>query len=182
MEIHRGTVTVLLRARRPASRKAQPIRFWSCARPLLRSVAPRKLNNLSIASLVGLMLALFLRSCRSSRDRITRRKMPDDRRHPGSRLCPDDENEEARLLSGLPQRRLRLERLPRSPLQRPFRRGRYSDPSLLITSTVPGEGKSVTAYNLAVEWPWTGRNVILSIPTSTSYHARKGQSAQQPRT
>ena len=186
MEIHRGTVTLLLKSvedlglRKKATH--DPVLVIAPASPAVQ-VAPKKLNNLVYASLVGLMLGLCFALLQEFLD--DRINSPEDARRivgtPALGYVPMIENEEARLLSGSRSGGSVLEsyRVLRSNVR--FAAVDTPIHSLLITSTVPGEGKSVTAYNLAVAMALDGRNVILvdtDLRRPTMHE--KAKVAQQP--
>ena len=186
MEIHRGTVTLLLKSvedlglRQKATHS--PVLVIAPAGPAIQ-VAPKKLNNLVYASLVGLMLGLCFALLQEFLD--DRINSPEDARRivgtPALGYVPMIENEEARLLSGSRSGGSVLEsyRVLRSNVR--FAAVDTPIHSLLVTSTVPGEGKSVTAYNLAVAMALDGRNVILvdtDLRRPTMHE--KAKVAQQP--
>ncbi len=166
MEVHRGTVTLLLKSVEDLGLRKQathdPVLVIAPAAPAIQ-VAPKKLNNMVYASLVGLMLGLCFALLQEFLD--DRINSPEDARRivgtPALGYVPMIENEEARLLSGSRSGGSVLEsyRVLRSNVR--FAAVDTPIHSLLITSTVPGEGKSVTAYNLAVAMALDGRNVIL---------------------
>ncbi len=166
MEVHRGTVTLLLKSVEDLGLRQKathdPVLVIAPAAPAVQ-VAPKKLNNLVYASLVGLMLGLCFALLQEFLD--DRINSPEDARRivgtPALGYVPMIENEEARLLSGSRSGGSVLEsyRVLRSNVR--FAAVDTPIHSLLITSTVPGEGKSVTAYNLAVAMALDGRNVIL---------------------
>jgi succinoglycan biosynthesis transport protein ExoP len=166
MEIHRGTVTLLLKSVEDLGLRQKathdPVLVIAPAAPAVQ-VAPKKLNNLVYASLVGLMLGLCFALLQEFLD--DRINSPEDARRivgtPALGYVPMIENEEARLLSGSRSGGSVLEsyRVLRSNVR--FAAVDTPIHSLLVTSTVPGEGKSVTAYNLAVAMALDGRNVIL---------------------
>jgi succinoglycan biosynthesis transport protein ExoP len=186
MEIHRGTVTLLLKSVEDLGLRKQathdPVLVIAPAAPAVQ-VAPKKLNNLVYASLVGLMLGLCFALLQEFLD--DRINSPEDARRivgtPALGYVPMIENEEARLLSGSRSGGSVLEsyRVLRSNVR--FAAVDTPIHSLLITSTVPGEGKSVTAYNLAVAMALDGRNVILvdtDLRRPTMHE--KAKVAQQP--
>jgi len=186
MEIHRGTVTLLLKSVEDLGLRMKathdPVLVIAPAAPAVQ-VAPKKLNNLVYASLVGLMLGLCFALLQEFLD--DRINSPEDARRivgtPALGYVPMIENEEARLLSGSRSGGSVLEsyRVLRSNVR--FAAVDTPIHSLLITSTVPGEGKSVTAYNLAVAMALDGRNVILvdtDLRRPTMHE--KAKVAQQP--
>ncbi len=186
MEIHRGTVTLLLKSVEELALRQKathdPVLVIAPAAPAVQ-VAPKKLNNLVYASLVGLMLGLCFALLQEFLD--DRINSPEDARRivgtPALGYVPMIENEEARLLSGSRSGGSVLEsyRVLRSNVR--FAAVDTPIHSLLITSTVPGEGKSVTAYNLAVAMALDGRNVILvdtDLRRPTMHE--KAKVAQQP--
>jgi succinoglycan biosynthesis transport protein ExoP len=186
MEIHRGTVTLLLKSVEDLGLRQKathdPVLVIAPAAPAVQ-VAPKKLNNLVYASLVGLMLGLCFALLQEFLD--DRINSPEDARRivgtPALGYVPMIENEEARLLSGSRSGGSVLEsyRVLRSNVR--FAAVDTPIHSLLITSTVPGEGKSVTAYNLAVAMALDGRNVILvdtDLRRPTMHE--KAKVAQQP--
>jgi succinoglycan biosynthesis transport protein ExoP len=113
--------------------------------------------------LIGVMLGLCFALLQEFLD--DRINSPEDARRivgtPALGYVPMIENEDARLLSGSRGGGSVLEsyRVLRSNVR--FAAIDSTIRSLLVTSTVPGEGKSVTAYNLAVSMALDGRNVIL---------------------
>ena len=186
MEIHRGTVTLLLKSVEDLGLRRQathdPVLVIAPASPAVQ-IAPKKLNNLVYASLVGLMLGLCFALLQEFLD--DRINSPEDARRivgtPALGYVPMIENEEARLLSGSRSGGSVLEsyRVLRSNVR--FAAVDTPIHSLLVTSTVPGEGKSVTAYNLAVAMALDGRNVILvdtDLRRPTMHE--KAKVAQQP--
>lgn len=186
MEIHRGTVTLLLKSVEDLGLRQKathdPVLVIAPAAPAVQ-VAPKKLNNLVYASLVGLMLGLCFALLQEFLD--DRINSPEDARRivgtPALGYVPMIENEEARLLSGSRSGGSVLEsyRVLRSNVR--FAAVDTPLHSLLVTSTVPGEGKSVTAYNLAVAMALDGRNVILvdtDLRRPTMHE--KAKVAQQP--
>lgn len=186
MEIHRGTVTLLLKSVEDLGLRIKathdPVLVIAPAAPAVQ-VAPKKLNNLVYASLVGLMLGLCFALLQEFLD--DRINSPEDARRivgtPALGYVPMIENEEARLLSGSRSGGSVLEsyRVLRSNVR--FAAVDTPIHSLLITSTVPGEGKSVTAYNLAVAMALDGRNVVLvdtDLRRPTMHE--KAKVAQQP--
>jgi len=186
MEVHRGTVTLLLKSVEDLGLRQKathdPVLVIAPAAPAVQ-VAPKKLNNLVYASLGGLMLGLCFALLQEFLD--DRINSPEDARRivgtPALGYVPMIENEEARLLSGSRSGGSVLEsyRVLRSNVR--FAAVDTPIHSLLITSTVPGEGKSVTAYNLAVAMALDGRNVILvdtDLRRPTMHE--KAKVAQQP--
>src|SRR5258708_21623896 len=125
-------------------------------------IAPRKLNNLASAILVGLVLGLCFALLQEFLD--DRINTPDEARKiigaPAIGYIPLVEAEGARMLSSTNSGTLaETYRVLRtnvnfSAVDGPIR-------SLLVTSTLPGEGKSMTTYNLAVAMALDGRKVIL---------------------
>src|SRR5579871_4995821 len=166
VDTHRGTVALLmksvedLRLRKMATH--DPVLTIAPAGAAVQ-VAPKKLNNMVYASLIGLMLGLCFALLQEFLD--DRINSPEDARRivgsPALGYVPMIENEDARLLSGSRGGGSVLEsyRVLRSNVR--FAAVDTMIRSILVTSTVPGEGKSVTAYNLAVSMALDGRNVIL---------------------
>jgi capsular exopolysaccharide synthesis family protein len=126
-------------------------------------VAPKKLTNLAYSAIVGLILGLGLALLQEFLD--DRVNSPEDARRllktPILGYVPLIEKEEGRLLSQTRSSGSVLEsyRVLRSNVQ--FATVGATVNSLLVTSTIPGEGKSVTAANLAVAMAIDGRRVIL---------------------
>lgn len=126
-------------------------------------VAPRPVINMIYSAVVGLILALGLALLQEFMD--DRVNSPDDARRmldtPVLGYVPLIEKEEGRLLSQTRSNGAILEsyRVVRSNVQ--FATLGSQVCSLLVTSTVPGEGKSVTATNLAIAMALDGKKVIL---------------------
>ena len=126
-------------------------------------VAPRPVVNMIYSAVVGLILALGLALLQEFMD--DRVNSPDDARRmldtPVLGYVPLIEKEEGRLLSQTRSNGAILEsyRVVRSNVQ--FATLGSQVCSLLVTSTVPGEGKSVTATNLAIAMALDGKKVIL---------------------
>lgn len=141
--------------------------FDPAVRPL-EAVAPRPILNTGLGATLGLVLGVALA--------YTRRRLDDTLRTP----------EEVEQLTGLPSlgtivqmpgdnRRPLFYRLatllyPRSPAAEGFRQVRTSidfasgdqpPRSLLITSAMPGDGKTTFASNLAIAYAQAGRKVVL---------------------
>jgi capsular exopolysaccharide synthesis family protein len=125
-------------------------------------VAPKKLNNLMLASLLGLVLGLCFALLQEMLD--DRINTPEEARRifgvPALGFIPLIEEESKRLLSNaqggtlLETYRVLRSNVSFSAVDAPIR-------SIMVTSTIPGEGKSVTTYNLAVAMALEGRRVIL---------------------
>jgi polysaccharide biosynthesis transport protein len=126
-------------------------------------VAPKKLTNLAYSAIVGLILGLGLALLQEFLD--DRVNSPEDARRllktPVLGYVPLIEKEDGRLLSQNRSSGSVLEsyRVLRSNVQ--FATVGATVNSLLVTSTIPGEGKSITAANLAVAMAIDGRRVIL---------------------
>ena len=126
-------------------------------------VAPRVAINIAYSAVVGLILALALALLQEFLD--DRINSLDDARRllqtPSLGYVPLIEKEEGRLLSTKRSSGAILEayRVVRSNVQ--FATLGSPVCSLLVTSTVPGEGKSVTASNLAIAMALDGKKVIL---------------------
>ncbi len=126
-------------------------------------VAPRPVINMVYSAVVGLILALGLALLQEFMD--DRVNSPEDARRmldtPVLGYVPLIEKEEGRLLSQTRSNGAILEsyRVVRSNVQ--FATLGSQVCSLLVTSTVPGEGKSVTATNLAIAMALDGKKVIL---------------------
>jgi polysaccharide biosynthesis transport protein len=128
-----------------------------------QEVAPKKLTNLAYSALVGLVLGFGLALLQEFLD--DRVNSPEDARRllktPVLGYVPLIEMEERRLLNERSSSSFVLEsyRVLRSNVQ--FATVGTTINSLMITSTMPDEGKSVTAANLAVAMALDGRRVIL---------------------
>jgi polysaccharide biosynthesis transport protein len=126
-------------------------------------VAPRVGVNIAYSAVVGLILALALALLQEFLD--DRVNSLDDARRllqtPALGYVPLIEKEEGRLLNASRSSGAVLEayRVVRSNVQ--FATLGSPVCSLLVTSTVPGEGKSVTATNLAIAMALDGKKVIL---------------------
>jgi capsular exopolysaccharide synthesis family protein len=126
-------------------------------------VAPRKVNNLLYSILAGLVLGLGFALLQEYLD--DRINSPEDARRimdaPVLGYVPLVETEENRILTAARQGGSLLEsyRVMRTNVQ--FAAVDHPTAALLVTSTVPGEGKSVTASNLAVAMALDGKSVIL---------------------
>jgi capsular exopolysaccharide synthesis family protein len=150
------------------SAASEPVKIITPA-PDAIQVAPKKVNNLIYAAIVGLVLGLCLALLQEFLD--DRINAPEEARRllgvPVLGYVPLVEKEDGRLLSrvgadGLLRgggSLLESYRVLRSNVQ--FAAVDAPVNSLLITSTAPGEGKSVTACNLAVALAMDGKNVIL---------------------
>jgi succinoglycan biosynthesis transport protein ExoP len=125
-------------------------------------IAPQRLNNLMVATLLGLVLGLCFALLQEFLD--DRINSPEEAKRifgvPALGFIPLIEKEDARLLSTLrggtllETYRVLRSNVSFSAVDAPIR-------SIMVTSTVPGEGKSMTTYNLAVAMALEGRNVIL---------------------
>ena len=126
-------------------------------------IAPKKMDNLVKAAFVGLLLGFGLALLQEYLDdRIN--AVEDAQRVlkvPSLGYIPLIESEDSRLLLHSRQRGSVLEsyRVVRANVQ--FASIDTPTSSLLITSTMPGEGKSITASNLAVALALDERRVIL---------------------
>jgi capsular exopolysaccharide synthesis family protein len=138
-----------------------PVRTISPASPA-QQVAPRKVANLVVAALLGLMLGVCFALLQEYLD--DRVNSPEEGRRileaPVLGYVPLIEREDHRLLN---QARggsvLESYRVLRSNVQ--FAAVDTPTSALLVTSTLPGEGKSMTAVNLAIAMAMDGRSVIL---------------------
>lgn len=138
-----------------------PVRTISPAGPA-QQVAPRKVANLVVAALLGLMLGICFALLQEYLD--DRVNSPEEGRRileaPVLGYVPLIEREDQRLLH---QARgssvLESYRVLRSNVQ--FAAVDTPTSALLVTSTLPGEGKSMTAVNLAIAMAMDGRSVIL---------------------
>ncbi|HXG24684.1 MAG TPA: polysaccharide biosynthesis tyrosine autokinase [Chthonomonadales bacterium] len=138
-----------------------PVRIISPAGPA-QQVAPRKMANLVVAALLGLMLGVCFALLQEYLD--DRVNSPEEGRRileaPVLGYVPLIEREDQRLLN---QARgssvLESYRVLRSNVQ--FAAVDTPTSALLVTSTLPGEGKSMTAVNLAIAMAMDGRSVIL---------------------
>lgn len=125
-------------------------------------VAPKKMTNIILACLVGLILGVCFAMLQEYLD--DRINLPDEARRllqaPVLGYVPMVEREDARLLAQSHGGSL-LEsyRVLRTNVR--FAAVDSATMSILISSTVPGEGKSVTAANLAVAMALDGLRVIL---------------------
>jgi capsular exopolysaccharide synthesis family protein len=166
IELHRGTVSLLIKSvedlRLRSKMTHDPVLVIAPAGAAIQ-VAPKKVNNLVYASLIGLVLGLCFALLQEFMD--DRINSPEDARRivgtPALGYVPMIENEDTRLLNGARGGGSVLEsyRVLRSNVR--FAAIDTRIRSILVTSTVPGEGKSVTAYNLAVSMALDGRSVIL---------------------
>ena len=126
-------------------------------------IAPKKMDNLVKAAFIGLLLGFGLALLQEYLDdRIN--AVEDAQRVlkvPSLGYIPLIESEDSRLLLHSRQRGSVLEsyRVVRANVQ--FASIDTPTSSLLITSTMPGEGKSITASNLAVALALDERRVIL---------------------
>jgi len=126
-------------------------------------IAPKKLANLIYAICIGLALGFCLALLQEYLD--DRINSPDEARRllgaPVLGYIPFIEEEDQRVLARSPSGGSVLEsyRVLRSNVQ--FAAVDTPMGSILVSSTVPGEGKSVTACNLAVAMALDGRRVIL---------------------
>ncbi len=128
----------------------------------LQKVAPRPLLNMVLATLFGLILGVSLAMLQEYMD--DRINEPEDAQRllqaPALGYVPLVQREESRLIADLTGgSTLESYRVLRSNVQFATVDGPIS--SVMVTSTVPGEGKSVTACNLAVAMALDGRQVIL---------------------
>jgi polysaccharide biosynthesis transport protein len=164
-EIARQSTVIMQALVTPQGQNVSPIRVsvtrW--ATTPLTPVTPRKKLNLALGLLAGLVLGCCVAVARESMDRTV------DGRHPA------DEIANAPILGAISQAPNRVkERLvthdPGSPYAESFRQLRtnirslslrYPVRSLVVTSSVTGEGKTATATNLAIALAQGGRNVVL---------------------
>jgi capsular exopolysaccharide synthesis family protein len=128
----------------------------------LVKVAPRPIFNTALALLFGLVLGVGLAVLQEYLD--DRINEPEEARAltqaPALGYVPLVQREEARLIADLTGgSTLESYRVLRSNVQFATVDGPVS--SIMVTSTMPGEGKSVTACNLAVAMALDGREVIL---------------------
>ncbi len=139
-----------------------PVKIVTPANPP-EQIAPRRINNLVLAALLGLTLGLGFALLQEYMD--DRIHAPEEARRilgsPALGFVPLVEKEDARLIISPRSSDSLLEsyRVLRSNVQ--FAAVDSPVRSILVTSTVPGEGKSVTASNLAVAMALDGRRVIL---------------------
>ena len=125
-------------------------------------IAPKPMNNMLAATLVGLTLGLCFALLQEFLD--DRINTPEEARRifgaPALGYIPLIEEKDSRLLGQARSGNL-LEtyRVLRSNVM--FSAVDAPICSIMITSTVPGEGKSMTAFNLAVAMALDGRRVIL---------------------
>ena len=130
--------------------------------PLGAQIAPRPMNNLLAATLIGLILGLCFALLQEFLDDRINTPEEAKRIFGASALgyIPLVEDADARLLARtrngnlLETYRVLRSNVMFSAVDAPIR-------SIMITSTVPGEGKSMTAFNLAVAMALDGRRVIL---------------------
>jgi polysaccharide biosynthesis transport protein len=166
VDLHKGTVSLLIKSveelRLRSKMTHDPVLVIAPAAEAYQ-IAPKKVNNLVYASIIGIMLGLCFALLQEFMD--DRINSPEDARRivgtPALGYVPMIENEDSRLLNGSRGGGSVLEsyRVLRSNVR--FAAIDTQIRSILVTSTVPGEGKSVTAYNLAVSMALDGRSVIL---------------------
>ncbi|HZP83946.1 MAG TPA: polysaccharide biosynthesis tyrosine autokinase [Chthonomonadaceae bacterium] len=128
----------------------------------IQKVAPRPVFNIVLATLLGLIFGVAFAMLQEFLD--DRINSPDEARQissvPALGYVPLVLREEAPLITDLRGgSTLESYRVLRSNVQ--FATVDRPICSLLVTSTIPGEGKSVTACNLAVAMALDGRRVIL---------------------
>jgi capsular exopolysaccharide synthesis family protein len=165
VERHRETSAMLVKKVEDLSIREQathdPVLTIAAAGSAIQ-VAPRKLNNMLYAAIAGIVLGLCFALLQEYLD--DRINSPEDARRildaPVLGYVPLIENEDNRLLlhsrSGaiLESYRVVRSNVRFSSVDAPLQ-------SILVSSTVPGEGKSVTACNLAVAMALDGKSVIL---------------------
>jgi capsular exopolysaccharide synthesis family protein len=128
-----------------------------------KQTSPRPMRNTVYAIVAGLVLGLCFALLQEYLD--DRVNSPEDARRlmdvPVLGYVPLIENEGARLLTTTRGGGTVLEsyRVLRSNVQ--FASVDATTSSILVTSTVPGEGKSITAANLSIAMALNGRQVIL---------------------
>ncbi len=130
--------------------------------PLGQQIAPKPMNNLLAATLIGLILGLCFALLQEFLDDRINTPEEAKRIFGASALgyIPLVEDADARLLARtrngnlLETYRVLRSNVMFSAVDAPIR-------SIMITSTMPGEGKSMTAFNLAVAMALDGRRVIL---------------------
>lgn len=125
-------------------------------------IAPKPMNNLLSAALIGLTLGLCFALLQEFMD--DRINTPDEAKQimgsPTLGYIPLVEDADARLLGRtrggnlLETYRVLRTNVMFSAVDAPIR-------SVMVTSTMPGEGKSMTAFNLAVAMAMDGKRVIL---------------------
>ena len=125
-------------------------------------VAPRPMNNMLAATLIGLVLGLCFAMLQEFMD--DRINTPEEAKRifgvAALGYIPLVEDPDARLLGRsrggnlLETYRVLRTNVNFSGVDAPIQ-------SIMVTSTIPGEGKSMTAYNLAVAMALDGRRVIL---------------------
>ncbi len=125
-------------------------------------IAPRPMNNMLAATLIGLTLGLCFAMLQEFMD--DRINTPEEAKRifgvAALGYIPLVEDADARLLGRtrggnlLETYRVLRTNVNFSGVDAPIQ-------SIMVTSTVPGEGKSMTAYNLAVAMALDGRRVIL---------------------
>jgi capsular exopolysaccharide synthesis family protein len=126
-------------------------------------VGPLRVKNLIFAALIGLILGVCMALLQEYLD--DRVQAPEDAMRlleaPGLGYVPMVEADRSRLLSadGAGGSLMETYRLLRSNVQ--FAAVDSPTHTLLITSSMPGEGKSLTACNLAVATAMNGRRVII---------------------
>ncbi len=126
-------------------------------------IAPKPMNNFITTALIGLVLGICLALLQEYLD--DRINSPEDARRlldaPILSYVPLVDQPEARLLNRSAGGGSLLEsyRVMRSNVQ--FATVDSPTSSIVVTSTSPGEGKSVTATNLAIAMALDGRKVIL---------------------
>jgi capsular exopolysaccharide synthesis family protein len=138
-----------------------PVRVITPVQPA-EKVAPKLLLNLGISMLLGLLLGVGFAMLQEFLD--DRINAPEEARQilgsPALGYVPLVTKEESRLITDVQSgSTLESYRVLRSNVQFATVDGPVS--SIMVTSTVPGEGKSVTACNLAVAMAIDGRKVIL---------------------
>lgn len=165
IERHQGAVTALTKSvddlslRKTATH--DPVLLISPALPG-QQIAPKPMNNLLAATLIGLTLGLCFALLQEFLDDRINTPEEAKRIFGASALgyIPLVEDMDARLLARtrngnlLETYRVLRSNVMFSAVDAPIR-------SIMITSTVPSEGKSLTAYNLAVAMALDGRRVIL---------------------
>lgn len=166
VEEKRATVAMLAKSVEDLGIRAQathdPVQVIAPAGPAIQ-VAPQRGNNLLLAALLGLVLGFCFALLQEYLD--DRINAPEDARRilqaPILSYVPLVEAEEHRLLTSHSGGGSLLEsyRVMRTNVQ--FAAVDAPTNSILVTSTAPGEGKSVTAANLAVAMAMDGRAVIL---------------------
>jgi capsular exopolysaccharide synthesis family protein len=128
------------------------------------AVSPQPVRNLALAAVLGLFLGLGIAVLREILD--TTVKTPEDVAQTAgasimARIAYDPDTSKRPLLSSLDSHEPRVEafRVLRTNLQ--FVDIDTKNKSFVVTSSVPGEGKSTTAVNIAIAMAQTGNSILL---------------------